>query len=106
MKWGREDLSSPTEYKGDYSLHLSPGRGGTEDFWGAHGFLGDHREDQSSPIEYKRVYSLYLSPGKGGIEDFFLGGGQIFGGFLVFREIEGRISRRQQSIKGTTKLVE
>ena len=84
MKWGREDLSSPTEYKGDYSLHLSPGRGGTEDFWGAHGFLGDHREDQSSPIEYKRVYSLYLSPGKGGIEDFFLGGGVRFLGDFWF----------------------
>ena len=33
MKWGREDLSSPTEYKGDYSQHLSPGRGGTEGTW-------------------------------------------------------------------------
>lgn len=40
MKWGREELSSPTEYKGDYSLHLSPGRGRTKDFWGVTWFSG------------------------------------------------------------------
>ena len=34
MKGGREDQSSPTEYKGDHSLYLSPGRGGTEVFGG------------------------------------------------------------------------
>ena len=32
-------------------------------------------------------YSLYLSPGRGGTEDFW--------GHMVFRGIEGKISRRQ-----------
>ena len=40
MKGGRKDQSSPTEYKGDYSLYLSPGRGGTDDFWGHMVFRG------------------------------------------------------------------
>ena len=31
MKGGRKDQSSPMVYKGDYSLYLSPGRGGRED---------------------------------------------------------------------------
>lgn len=52
MKWGREDLSSPTEYKGDYSLHLSPGRGGTEDFWGVTWFSGVLKE---GPVVSNRV---------------------------------------------------
>ena len=41
MKGGREDQSSPTEYKGDHSLYLPPGRGGIDDFWGSYGFQGD-----------------------------------------------------------------
>ena len=39
------------------------------------------------------------------MEDFG-GGGRFFRRFLGFRGIEERISRRQQSIKETTKLVE
>ena len=31
MKGGRKDQSSPIVYRGDYSLYLSPGRGGRED---------------------------------------------------------------------------
>ena len=40
------------------------------------------------------------------MKDFWGGGGRFFQGFLGFRGIEERISRRQQSIKETTKLVE
>lgn len=71
MKRGRKYQSSPIVYKGDYSLYLSPGRGG--------------RRTQPSPTEYKGDYSLYLSPERGGTEDFW--------GHMVFREIEGKISR-------------
>ena len=42
---------------------------------------------QTSPTKYKGDYSLYLSPGRGGTEDFWC--------HMVFRGIEGKISRRQ-----------
>ena len=69
------------------------GRGtGNFFFWGGRvtSFLGGMkggRKDQSSPTEYKGDYSLYLSPGRGGTDDFW--------GHMVFRGIEGKISRRQ-----------
>ena len=69
MKGGREDKSSPTEYKGDYSLFFLPGKGGTEDFWRVIRFPGGLK---GGPIvANKGEYSLYLSPRKGGTEDFW-----------------------------------
>ena len=57
MKGGREDQSSPTEYKGTTVFFL-PGKGGTEDFWRVIRFPGGLK---GGPIvANKGEYSLYL----------------------------------------------